>query len=92
MGHSSFNIRLNDLQTEALMRQAQLEGRRVEDIIRGAVQRHIDGRQAAITLMTRWSLDREDLEAAAAALNVEPLTDEEWTQAIRPPAPRTRVS
>jgi hypothetical protein len=92
MGHSSFSIRLNDVQTEALMRQAHLEGRRVEDIIRGAVQRHIDGRQAAITLMARWSLDREDLEAAAAALNVEPMSDEEWSQAIRPPAPRTRVS
>ncbi|GAA1520611.1 hypothetical protein GCM10009677_62210 [Sphaerisporangium rubeum] len=92
MGHSSFSIRLNDVQTEALMRQAHLEGRRVEDVIRSAVQRHIDGRQAAITLMSRWSLDREDLAAAAAALNVEPLTDEEWSQAVRPPVPRTRVS
>jgi uncharacterized protein (DUF1778 family) len=92
MGHASFTIRLNDVQTEALMRQAHLEGRRVEDIIRSAVQRHIEARQAAITLMSRWNLDREDLEAAAAALDVTPLTDEEWTQASRPPMTRSRVS
>ncbi len=92
MGHSSFTIRLNDVQTEALVRQAHLEGRRVEDIIRSAVQRHIEARQAAITLMSRWCLDREELEAAAAALDVAPLTDEEWTQANRPPMTRTQVS
>ncbi|MDH2428971.1 hypothetical protein [Sphaerisporangium sp. TRM90804] len=92
MGHSSFSIRLNDVQTEALLRQATLEGRRVEDIIRSAVQRHIEARQVAIALIARWSLDREDLDDAAAALDVEPLTDEEWAQATRPPITRTRVS
>ncbi|WP_203991902.1 hypothetical protein [Sphaerisporangium rufum] len=92
MGHSSFTIRLNDVQTEALVRQAHLEGRRVEDIIRAAVQRHIEARHAAVTLMARWSLDREDLETAATALGVPPLTDEEWAQASRPPMTRTRVS
>ncbi|WP_214409829.1 hypothetical protein [Sphaerisporangium fuscum] len=92
MGHSSFTIRLNDLQTEALVRQAHLEGRRVEDIIRSAVQQHIEARHAAITLMSRWSLDREDLEAAAAALDVPPLSDDEWTQVNRPPMTRSRVS
>lgn len=92
MGHSSFTIRLNDVQAEALVRQAYTEGRRVEDIIRAAVQRHIEARQAALTLMSRWNLDREDLETAAVALDVPPLTDEEWTQVNRPPMNRTRVS
>jgi hypothetical protein len=92
MGHSSFTIRLNDHQAEALVRQAHIEGRRVEDIIRTAVQRHIEARHAAVALMSRWSLDREDLEAAAEALDVPPLTDQEWTQVNRPPMNRTRVS
>ncbi|GAA3817510.1 hypothetical protein GCM10022226_42640 [Sphaerisporangium flaviroseum] len=65
-------------------RHANLETvRRVRDVVSGLVE---DGRQRrrAEGLITSWSLDRDELDEAAAALGIPPLRDEEWDAINRP--------
>ncbi|MCW2876079.1 MAG: hypothetical protein JWQ95_179 [Sphaerisporangium sp.] len=59
-------------------RQANLETvRRVREVVAELVDAE-GRRRRAEGLITSWSLDRDELDQAAAALGIPPLQDEEW--------------
>ncbi|MFC4063017.1 hypothetical protein ACFOWE_32460 [Planomonospora corallina] len=77
---TSVTIELDRADYEALTRKALADGKRVADVVRAAVQREIGNKPHVIALIHRWDLNREDLDAAADALGVARLSDEEWGQ------------
>ncbi|MER5323562.1 hypothetical protein [Streptosporangium roseum] len=77
---TSITIELDKADFEALSRKARSTGSRITDVIHAAVQREIGNKPHVITLMHRWSLHREDLDMAAGALGVAPLSEAEWGQ------------
>lgn len=82
---TSITLELNKADYEALSRKARLTGNRITDVIHTALQREIGNKPHVITLMHRWGLHREDLDAAAESLGVEQLSEAEWGQiGIRP--------
>ncbi|WP_449063349.1 hypothetical protein [Planomonospora algeriensis] len=77
---TSVTIELDRADYEALTRKARSDGKRVADVVRAAVQREIGNKPHVIALIHRWDLNREDLDAAADALGVPRLSDQEWSQ------------
>lgn len=76
----SVTVELDKADFEALSRKARSTGSKIADVIHAAVQREIGTKPHVITLIHRWNLHRDDLDVAADALGVDPLSEAEWDQ------------
>jgi hypothetical protein len=73
---ASIILKLDKATFAALHRIASSNGLLISDVIRAAVEREVQAMTHATILIQRWNLQREDLERAADALQVDRIPDD----------------
>jgi hypothetical protein len=73
---ASIIVNLDKTTFDALHRKAHSDGRTISDLVRAAVEREVSTMTHATILIQRWNLQREDLDRAADALEVDRISDD----------------
>ncbi|QFY05392.1 hypothetical protein GBF35_00665 [Nonomuraea phyllanthi] len=73
---ASIIVNLDKATLDAIQQKARSDGRMISDVIRAAVEREVGNMTHATILIQRWNLQREDLDRAADALQVDRISDD----------------